>query len=89
MTSQHPSHRWPRNREAKGESGLDGVFRDQANTAREKGWRYDSVKKIDVCGDYVWIDLVQGRDLSGREERLREKAMARREERLREEAVNN
>lgn len=73
---------WPRNREAKWDSELDRFFRDQADKAREKRWRYDSVKKVDV-----WIILEEGKDLSGREERMREKAMATRKERCVEEVV--
>lgn len=40
------------------------------------------MKKVDV-----WIFLEEGKDLSGREERMREKAMATRKERCVEEVV--
>lgn len=70
---------WPRNKEAKWEIGVDRMFLEQAKFC-EKRWRYDSVKKTDVENK-----LVEGKDLSGREERMKEKALAKREERLREE----
>ena len=61
---------------------LDGEYYWQAygKEATKKKYRYDDVKK-----NYVCTTVEEAKDLSGREERMREKAMAKRQERLREE----
>ncbi|KAF6235107.1 hypothetical protein HO173_006734 [Letharia columbiana] len=66
---------WPRYWFSGRMNVLDLKFLGQAHdpvAGRKKVW-YDSVKK-----DYVWTTLEEAKDMSGREERMREKAMARR-----------
>ncbi|CAF9943514.1 MAG: hypothetical protein ALECFALPRED_000529, partial [Alectoria fallacina] len=73
---------WPRNKFTSRNSKMDSKFYWQAygHEASMKRLRYDSEKK-----DYVWTTLEEAKDLSGKEERMREKAKAKREEKLREE----
>lgn len=66
---------WPRYWFSGRMNVLDLKFLGQAHdpvAGRKKVW-YDSVKK-----DYVRTTLEEAKDISGREERMREKAMARR-----------
>ena len=72
---------WPRNRFMRRWNRLDGEYYWQAygKEATKKKYRYDDVKK-----NYVCTTVEEAKDLSGREERMREKAMAKRQERLRE-----
>ena len=77
---------WPRNRFMRRWNALDDGHYLQAfgfEMQEKKVW-YDSVKK-----ERVWMTLVDAKDVSGREESIREKAMARREERVREEDVRS
>ncbi|CAD6565185.1 MAG: hypothetical protein ASARMPRED_006503 [Alectoria sarmentosa] len=72
---------WPRNKFTSRNSEMDSKFYWQAygHEASMRRLRYDSEKK-----DYVWTTLEEAKDLSGKEERMREKAKAQREEEVRE-----
>lgn len=75
---------WRRNRFTRLRNELDAMHYLQACDleACKMMVRWDSVKK-----DYKWTTWEKAKDLSGREDKLREKAMAKRAELLREEAV--
>lgn len=76
---------WPRNRLTGRRDPLETMYHWQAygKEAGAKMFRYDGVKK-----DYVQTTLEEAKDLSGKEERMREKARAMREQSLEEEMTS-